>query len=784
MHLPRDTSISQKLKLVIMLPSSIALLVACAAFVAYDMVSARQTMANDLLTLTKIIGTNSTAALQFEDHDSAKDLLSSIGAKRHVVRASIYSKDGRLFAEYVGPSEPAVASTAPEVEGAHFSGGYLTANEPIVLDGETIGTVCVVSSLDSLRDRKAQYVEVVLLVLFGSLVLALVISSRLQRLISAPISHLANTARAVTVEKDYTIRAIKHGRDEMGTLIDGFNEMLGQIQERDAQLLQAHDDLERRVEERTRELRDEIAERERIEQALRESEEHFRSLIESASDIITIVDPDGTIKYESPSVERVLGYMPEELIGRNVTEFTHPDDTTATSLLRDRTAESDNAVESLELRFKHRRGDWRTLEVFGRLVRDGAGAAQIIINSRDITERKGWEDALRASEEKYRSILENIQEGYYEVDLRGNLTFFNESLCRIVGTHAQRMTGLSHRAYTDAATAERMLEVFSNVLRTEKPVAGVEYEILTLEGARKFLETSVSLRRDSAGRICGFRGFSRDVTERVLAKSALRESDERYKKLFDAATDAIMILDGDRKPGSILAANRAAAETTGYTVDELQTLHISMLMPPAQLELTTPSFQKVLGGEHVTFENVRLRKDGTTFPIEVNAGPLRLGDNNYVLAFVRDISDRKKTEQEVTMLAHAVRSIQECVSITDAEENALFVNEAFLKTYGYELDEVLGKNIPEMVRCFPSARDGERVESFSKIASHWEGELLNRRRDGTEFPIHLSVAPVIDDAGQTVNLVGVSQDITERKRTIKELQNAKEAAESASRPKS
>lgn len=105
-----------------------------------------------------------------------------------------------------------------------------------MLDGETIGTVCVVSDLTALRDRVKHYAGVVALVLIGSLMIAFVISSRLRRVIAAPISHLAQTARAVSVEKDYGTRAVKHGNDEMGQLIEAFNEMLGQIQERDATL--------------------------------------------------------------------------------------------------------------------------------------------------------------------------------------------------------------------------------------------------------------------------------------------------------------------------------------------------------------------------------------------------------------------------------------------------------------------------------------------------------------------------------------------------------------------
>ncbi len=645
--------------------------------------------------------------------------------------------------------------------------------------------------------------------------------------------------------------------------------------------------------ERTRELQDEVAERERIERVLRRSEEHFRSLIENASDIITVVDLDGTIRYESPSVERVLGYKPEDLVGRSVNEFTHPDDITATSLLRERTGELGVRVESLELRFKHRSGEWRTLEVVGRLVRDEPGTAQIVINSRDvterkqaeqalreseavfrslaesasaaiyiyrdsryiylnpaaeiisgytrdelmqmevwdivhpdfrepmkaraalrvqgeevsprseikiqtkngegrwldltanliqfhgepavlatafdITERKGWEDALRESEEKYRTILESIQEGYYEVDLSGHLTFFNSSLSRIVGTPAARMKGLSHREYTDPETARKVSEVFGRVFRTGVPLEGFQYEITTLEGVHRLLETSISLRRDSTGEIAGFRGTIRDVTERQQAEQALRESEERYKTLFESATDGIMIFEAEgAQAGRIVAANPAAAENTYYTVDELLSLTIADLQPPEQAELAAQGRQRIVQGEHLTVELLRRRKDGTTFPIEVNAGPLTLGGKRYVLSFARDLTQRKQIEKEVTMLAHAVRSIQECVSITDTDHVVLFVNDAFVRTYGFERDEVIGKKLIDLVRLDSSLFDGDPLGATAP-SQGWEGELLNRRKDGTVFTIHLTVSPIHDDSGRTIALAGVSQDITERKKIEKEV---------------
>src|SRR3989442_847414 len=185
----------------------------------------------------------------------------------------------------------------------------------------------------------------------------------------------------------------RHGRNR-GRAMREKKSAVGERRAVEKQSRSARNDSEARVPERASELRSE-----EDEQTLRQSEEHFRSLIENATDIITtVLDLDGTLRYASPAVERLLGYKPEELIGRNISEFTHPDDETATSRLRANADSQDNVPVSLELRFKHKCGEWRIIDVFGRLVRDEFGQAQVIANSRDITARKRAVDTLKESE--------------------------------------------------------------------------------------------------------------------------------------------------------------------------------------------------------------------------------------------------------------------------------------------------------------------------------------------------------------------------------------------------
>jgi len=267
----QDISIKSKLTAIIMIASTVALLLVSTGFVTYELVTFRQTMVSDLATLAKIIGDQSTAALSFDKKDDAEETLHALTFKTHVVAAALYDKNGKLFAKYLPPNAPVeLFPPRPEPDGARFENDRLVLFQKIYDAGGFAGTVWLESDLQERNERFVRYAEMIVLLMIASLLVTLFLSSLLQRVISRPIFHLAQTARTVSGTKNYAVRADKHGNDELGQFVESFNEMLGQIQRRDLELQQAHDKLEIRVGERTRDLRAEIAERRRAESALKQ----------------------------------------------------------------------------------------------------------------------------------------------------------------------------------------------------------------------------------------------------------------------------------------------------------------------------------------------------------------------------------------------------------------------------------------------------------------------------------------------------------------------------------
>lgn len=251
-----SVSIRWKLILIAMATSTLALVLACGAFLAYEIIMGPKEMAMRLETLVKVVGFNTTAAIAFNDPSSAEQTLSALKASPNIYTADIYTNDGKLFARYSRPGDYVYLPKKSNKEGYRFVGNHLELTRPIILDNEKIGMICVYSDVADMYSKLKGYLAIASVVLIAASVVAFILSSTLQRIISEPILHLSKTAMSISVHKDYSVRVSKRGEDEVGELIDSFNEMLEQIHERDETLNELARSLERRVVERTAQLED------------------------------------------------------------------------------------------------------------------------------------------------------------------------------------------------------------------------------------------------------------------------------------------------------------------------------------------------------------------------------------------------------------------------------------------------------------------------------------------------------------------------------------------------
>lgn len=250
----KDIPIQKKLLRIVFLINGTVLLVTCVTFFLYEYYIFRKSILEKLSTIGKIIAANSSAALAFDSPDDAREILSAIKTEPDIVTACLYDNKGTLFAQYNASTENPIFPVKPGVPGYRFVHSHLEGFEPVMQDNRQLGTLYLKSHLGALYNRLRLYSLIVVTVLVLSFVLTYMLVRILKKGISAPIMSLAKTAQIVSEKQDYSIRAVKMGKDELGSLTDAFNHMLDQIQEQNQSLKEFNQTLEQKVSERTRQL--------------------------------------------------------------------------------------------------------------------------------------------------------------------------------------------------------------------------------------------------------------------------------------------------------------------------------------------------------------------------------------------------------------------------------------------------------------------------------------------------------------------------------------------------
>ncbi len=263
-----------------------------------------------------------------------------------------------------------------------------------------------------------------------------------------------------------------------------------------------------------------ITDQKRAQQALIKHEETLRALLNVTTDIALLVNKQGEILTLNRQFASSLGRPAEELIGKSIFEITGPVGT-----LDRRQRLNEIILSGKPTRREDTAGDGRIYDTSAYPVLGANAAVEgVAVFARDITDRKKAEEELCRSEEKYRGILENIADGYNEVDLKGNLMLVNDSLCDITGYTRERLIGLNYREFIDEANASKVFEAYNQVYRTGKSNRGFYFEISRMDGSTRHCTVSISLMKDSNGTPCGFRGIFRDITDRRRLEDQLRQA--------------------------------------------------------------------------------------------------------------------------------------------------------------------------------------------------------------------------------------------------------------------
>lgn len=393
--------------------------------------------------------------------------------------------------------------------------------------------------------------------------------------------------------------------------------------------------------------------------------------------------------------------------------------------------------------------------------------------------KKLAEELLSQSEEKHRVILENIEDGYYEVDLAGHFTFFNDAVCRILGYPRDELLGMSFKDYSNAENADILFHVFHEIYQTGSPAKEIHWQIISKDGEKKYIEASASLIQPLSGRPIGFRGIIRDITERKLMEEKLRNSELMFRSLFENSAVGVFLL----KDRAFTKVNRALCNVTGYTPEELvgQPVQIGYASNEEYVRAGISLYEQVAQKGVGITEALLKRKDGEIFDALLYLTPVDPQNSSLGFeAIMIDITDRKRAEEALRRSEAKYRNIfenaLEGIYQVTMEGKFIAANNALARMSGYDSPEDFMESIRDITtQLYVHPEDREqflKVLTAHGFVENFEVEFF--KKDRSVFWVVLNARMVRDEQGNILYNEGLVEDISLRKQTEEELKRSLE----------
>lgn len=525
-----------------------------------------------------------------------------------------------------------------------------------------------------------------------------------------------------------------------------------------------------------------ITEKKRVENELRQSEERHRRHFENVNDVIYTLDTEMKITDISPSVEKVLGYKPEEIIGRIVTDLNViAPESLEEALNNSLRVFNGEIMESTEYKLFHRNGSIIWTEISGAPLYDDSKIIGSISVARDITDRKKAEDAVKTSEEKYRTILEEMDEAYYEIDKEGNFTSANEAMARRFGYSQEELIGLSYKTVTREEEAGSRAAILSKVFQTGRPRFWQPLTGVKKDGTIIYVEDSIYPLKNEAGEVIGLRGIGRDVTERRLWEAALKESEEKFRRLFyQSPIGASMVSLDDYH---FIAVNEAFCSFSGYEDEELLSKSFADITHPDYIDVELENIGKLVRGEIDQYINDKqyIRKDGSAVWGHISIRLIKdpSGKPLYLLPVIEDITARKQAEQALTtseaMFKNIIEHSNEMFYIHNTDYKFIYISPQVEVLTGFtpdEASEVFLQSITDHPMNEDARRSTERAFKTGQKQPPYLMEIL--KKDGSRAILEFNETPLRDDQGKIIGMTGIARDITLKKKAEDEIRVSEE----------
>ena len=517
--------------------------------------------------------------------------------------------------------------------------------------------------------------------------------------------------------------------------------------------------------------------------ALQSSETKFHAIFEENPLGAVIVDKERKIRDVNDAAAALIGRPRKDIIGKMCHEFIYP------------AAENDCPIHDRGRTVDHRevillskdRGDIPIDKTATQIAIDGEPV--LLEMFYDITRRKAAETALRESEEKYRNIIENIQDVFYRADIEGNLIMTSRSGAKLLGYDSvEEMIGLNVAKTFYAVHEER--DEFLKILADKGVVNDYEITLKKTDGTLVPVRMSSHFYFDKNGNPLGVEGVLSDITERKAAENALRESEERMRTMFEEAPLGIALIDS--LTAHIYEVNPQFAKIVGRSKEEMATIDWISITHPDDVQEDLDNMAMLNAGKITGFDmNKRyIQPDGSFVWINMTIAPLKVEDKTQPrhLCMIEDITKRKAAEKAISESEEKLRMItasaNDAILMMDPEGNISYWNKAAERMFDYTEEEVIGKNLHALLvpeRFHPAFSKG-----FEVFRETGQGDALGKTlevaaigKDGTEFPVELSLSGV--KLKGRWNAIGLIRDIAERKAAEEELKKRADELEKFNR---
>ena len=495
-----------------------------------------------------------------------------------------------------------------------------------------------------------------------------------------------------------------------------------------------------------------------------ETRAQLAAIVESSNDAISGVGPQGTITSWNRGAEVLYGYRPEEILGKPVSILAPPDLSDEVSHMREQVQQGERITDFETVRMSK---DGRRIPVSLSVAPLKNARGEVVGSAaiaRDITERLQAEEALRQSEEKYRSIVLNIPDVVWTVDSRGRIIFVSPNIERLSGFTAEEVCKSGLNLFFETVhpdDSQVMKGTLAAAFQDQQP-RDVEYRGRCKDGRWIWVRARATGAYEKDGALY-LQGLLSDITDRKRADEELRANRKLLRTTLDSLRDAVFIL--SLKKAEILDCNPAATEMFGYRHDEMVGKDMRLLHVD---EDARKEFRQHLDaavaekGYLQQFEYRMRRKDGAIFSTSHSVTPLLddQGQRTGWVNLIQDITERKQAEEELALLKHSIDVHYDGAYWADAEKRLIYVNDAGCKALGYEREELIGKAFLSVAPKV-STHDLERQWECLRRQGFFSAETVHRRKDGSEFPVEL-VITYVHFAGKEFACC-FARDITERK---------------------